>query len=34
MFNRDIEFFMKNKHNDIAKMRKQNETISKSSFND
>ena len=29
MFNRDTEFLLKNKHSDVAKMRRRNETISK-----
>ena len=29
MFNRDTKSLLKNKHNDVAKMRKRNETISK-----
>ena len=34
MFNYETEFSLKNRHNDVAKKRKRNETISKTSFND
>ena len=34
MFNHETGFFLKNKYNDVAKKRKRNETILKTSFDD
>ena len=34
MFNHETELFLKNRHSDVAKKRKRNETVSKVSFDD